>query len=191
MRRKTKRHPIEQLSKWCFLVPFTSVLFYIVIAQLWASLKLFFWRLPEPRQGSNLFFDVCRNLDKSQIYFLTFAGMSARLKFIFWHLPECRQSSNLFFDVCRNFDKSQIIFLTFAETSASSFTPKREDACLSTSPLLCYFRINGELTASPYLLFQPSLVKHTNKLQHDGFVCDRLRLNYLQQDFRYPYLLHS
>ena len=92
---------------------------------------------------------------------------------------------------CPTLGKSQIIFLTFAGTSASSFTSKREGACLSASPLLYCFEINGALRAFPYLLFQPWLVKHTNKLQHDGFVCDRLRLNCLQQDFRYPCLLHS
>ena len=92
---------------------------------------------------------------------------------------------------CPTLGKSQIYFLTFAGTSASSFTSKREGACLSASPLLYCFEINGALRAFPYLLFQPWLVKHTNKLQHDGFVCDRLRLNYLRQDFRYPYLLHS
>ena len=96
-----------------------SQIIFLTFAQPWASLKLLFWRLPEPRQGSNLFFDVCRNLGKAQIYFLMFAGTSARLKFIFWRLPEPRQGSNLFFGVCRNLGKSQIYFLTFAGTSAS------------------------------------------------------------------------
>ena len=126
--------------------------------------QIIFWCLLECRQVPNYFFDVCRNVGKSQIIFLMFAGMSASPKFI---------------------------FLTFAGTSASSFTSKREGACLSASPLLYCFEINSALRAFPYLLFQPWLVKHTNKLRHDGFVCDRLRLNYLRQDFRYPYLLHS
>ena len=168
-----------------------SQIIFFAFAQPWASLKLFFWRLPNSGQVSNLFFDVCRNLGIAQIYFLAFAGTSASLKFIFWRLPNHGQVPNYFFGVCRNLGKSQIYFLAFAGTSASSFTSKREGACLSASPLLYCFEINGSLRAFPYLLFQPWLVKHTNKLQHDGFVCDRLRLNCLQQDFRYPCLLHS
>ena len=138
-----------------------------------------------------ILYRYCPAVGKSQIYFLTFAQLWASLKFIFWRLPKPRQVPNLFFDVCRNLGKAQIYFLMFAGTSASSFTSKREDACLSASPLLYCFEINGALRAFPYLLFQPWLVKHTNKLQHGGFVCDRLRLNCLQQDFRYPCLLHS
>ena len=178
------------LYRYCPAVGKSQIIF-LMFAQLWASLKFIFWHLPTPGQVSNLFFDVCPTLGKSQIYFLTFAGTSASPKFIFWRLPEPRQGSNLFFDVCRNRGKSQIYFLTFAGTAASSFTSKREGACLSASPLLYYFEINGALRAFPHPLPRPWLVKHTNKLHHDGFVCDRLRLNCLQQDFRYPCLLHS
>ena len=168
-----------------------SQIYFLAFAQPWASPKLFFWRLPNSGQVSNYFFDVCPTLGKSQIIFLTFAQPWASLKLFFLRLPNPGQVTNLFFDVCRNLGKAQIYFLAFAGTSASPFTSKREGACLSASPLLYCFEINGALRAFPYLLFQPWLVKHTNKLQHDGFVCDRLRLNCLQQDFRYPCLLHS
>ena len=117
-----------------------------------AIYKRFFvlYRLPNSGQVSNYFFAVCPTLGKSQIIFLTFAQLWASHKLFFCRLPSRGQGSNLFFDICRNLGKSQIYFLTFAGTSASSFTSKREGACLSASPLFYCFEINGALRAFPY-----------------------------------------
>ena len=95
-----------------------SQIYFLMFAQLWASLKLFFWCLPNSGQVSNYFFGVCPTLGKSQIIFLTFAQLWASHKFIFWRLPNSGQVSNYFFGVCPTLGKSQIIFLTFAGTSA-------------------------------------------------------------------------
>ena len=105
------------LYRYCPTLGKAQIIF-LMFAQLWASLKLFFCRLPNPGQVSNYFFDVCPTLGKSQIIFLTFAQLWASLKFIFWRLPEPRQVSNLFFDICPTLGKSQIYFLAFAGTSA-------------------------------------------------------------------------
>ena len=96
-----------------------SQIIFLTFAQLWASLKLFFWCLPNSGQVSNLFFDVCPTLGKSQIIFLEFAQLWASLKLFFWRLPSRGQVPNLFFGVCPTLGKSQIIFLAFAQLWAS------------------------------------------------------------------------
>ena len=68
-----------------------------MFAQLWASLKIFFCRLPSFGQVLNSFFDVCPALGKSQI--------------LFYRLPKRRQVANSFFEVCRVFGKPFKIFL--------------------------------------------------------------------------------
>ena len=82
-----------------------SQIIFLAFAQLWASPKFIFWRLPNSGQVSNYFFCVCPTLGKSQIIFLTFAQLWASLK--------------LFFAVCPTLGKSQIYFLMFAGTSTS------------------------------------------------------------------------
>ena len=92
---------------------------FLLFAQSWASLKIFFYRLPSFGQVSNYFFCVCPASGKSQIIFLTFAQLRASLKFIFWRLPNLGQVSNYFFAICPALGKSQIIFLAFAQPWAS------------------------------------------------------------------------
>ena len=106
------------LYRYCPTLGKAQIIF-LMFAQLWASLKLFFCRLPNPGQVSNYFFAVCPTLGKSRIIFLTFAQPWASLKLFFWRLPNSGQVSNLFFGVCRNRGKSQIYFLTFAQPWAS------------------------------------------------------------------------
>ena len=92
---------------------------FLLFAQSWASLKIFFWRLPSLGQVSNYFFIVCPTLGKSQIIFLAFAQPWASLKLFFYRLPSFGQVSNLFFGVCPALGKSQIYFLAFAQPWAS------------------------------------------------------------------------
>ena len=56
---------------------------FLLFVQPWASLKIFFYRLPSFGQVSNYFFSVCPALGKSQIIFLTFAQAEQALQFIF------------------------------------------------------------------------------------------------------------
>ena len=75
-----------QVSKYFFTVcPASgkSQIIFLAFAQLWASLKLFFYRLPSFGQVPNYFFTVCPALGKSQIIFLTFAQAEQALQFIF------------------------------------------------------------------------------------------------------------
>ena len=92
---------------------------FLAFAQLWASLKFFFWRLPSVGQVSNSFFIVCRSVGKSQNIFLMFAQLWASLKIFFCRLPSVGQVPNSFFIVCRSVGKLQILFLRFAECSAN------------------------------------------------------------------------
>jgi len=75
-----------QVSNYFFSVCPASGKFQIIFlafAQLWASFKLFFYRLPSFGQVPNYFFTVCPALGKSQIIFLTFAQAEQALQFIF------------------------------------------------------------------------------------------------------------
>jgi len=60
-----------------------SQIIFLAFAQLWASLKLFFYRLPSLGQVSKYFFSVCPASGKSQIIFLAFAQLRASLKLFF------------------------------------------------------------------------------------------------------------
>ena len=92
---------------------------FLLFAQSWASLKIFFCHLPSLGQVSNYFFGVCPASGKSQIIFLPFAQLRASLKIFFYRLPSFGQVSNYFFIVCPVLGKSQNIFLSFAQLWAS------------------------------------------------------------------------
>ena len=111
---------------------------FLSFAQSWASLKIFFCRLPSFGQVSNYFFSVCPALGKSQIIFLPFAQLWASLKLFFYRLPSFGQVSNYFFIVCPASGKSQIIFLTFAQPWASLKIFFRRLLKLSRHPILFF-----------------------------------------------------
>ena len=93
---------------------------FLSFAQSWASLKIFFWRLPSFGQVSKSFFSVCPASGKSQIIFLAFAQPWASPKIFFYRLPSFGQVSNYFFSVCPTLGKSQIYFLAFAQSEQAS-----------------------------------------------------------------------
>ncbi len=92
---------------------------FLLFAQSWASLKIFFYRLPSLGQVSKYFFIVCPALGKSQIIFLPFAQLRASLKLFFWSLPSLGHVSKYFFAICPALGKSQIYFLEFAQAEQS------------------------------------------------------------------------
>ena len=96
-------------------MPCTPQNLFLLFAQSWASLKIFFYRLPSFGQVPKYFFIVCPASGKSQNIFLPFAQPWASLKLFFCHLPSFGQVSKYFFIICPALGKSQIIFLTFAQ----------------------------------------------------------------------------